>query len=447
MKIALITPGFGGAYYCGNCVRDTKYVHLLQSMDHQVFKIPIYMPLDFEANLSEEIPVFYGALSVYLKQSYPFFRKAPAWLDHLLNSKNAFKIAAKMSGSTNATGLEPLTISMLQGAQGNQQEELEQLIDWMDEHLKPDIVYLSNALLLGLAPRIKEKFNIPVVCSLQDEDTWVDSMRPAFRTETWTLLQKQAKYVDLFMAPSDYYVSFMKERLKLEDRKIKKIYLGIDPLEYHFIPADQKPSNIGFISRMSAENGLGILVDAFIEMHTLQNFNSETKLFLTGGYTNEDKKFLKLQKKKLLRAGLSDKVVFHKDFTLEGKKYFFDNISLLSVPVCKGEAFGLYLLEALASGTPVVQPALGSFPEIIETSGGGITYAPNQGKNLAKKLIQLLSNKERLHHLSISGRQAITETFNLHHLLSKTIQTYQQLLLDKKSNPNRPSLPKDKVCS
>jgi hypothetical protein len=64
------------------------------------------------------------------------------------------------------------------GEQGAQKDELEHMVNWIAEHCKPDVIHISNALLLGLAKRLKEKTGVPVVCSLQDEDVWVDAVRP-----------------------------------------------------------------------------------------------------------------------------------------------------------------------------------------------------------------------------------------------------------------------------
>ena len=74
---------------------------------------------------------------------------------------------------------------------------------------------------------------------------------------------------------------------------------------------------------------------------------------------------------------------FHEAFEGAGRKEFFKKVSLISVPVRNGEAFGMYLLESMASGIPVVQPSLGAFPEIISLSGGGIVYQPNTPEELS----------------------------------------------------------------
>ena len=88
-----IIPGSGGSFYCGNCLRDSKYVEALRKAGHQVVKLPMYLPLFAdEHDLNREIPVFYGAISIYLKQQFPVFRKAPAWVDRALNSKPMLKV-------------------------------------------------------------------------------------------------------------------------------------------------------------------------------------------------------------------------------------------------------------------------------------------------------------------------------------------------------------------
>ena len=133
MNIVQIIPGSGGSFYCGNCLRDSKYVVALREQGHQVVKIPMYLPIFSDEHDIDEIPVFYGAVSIYLKQLYPIFRKAPQWIDRLLNSKPLLKMATSMAGSTNAKGLEEMTVSMLLGEDGRQNEELERLVDWMEE--------------------------------------------------------------------------------------------------------------------------------------------------------------------------------------------------------------------------------------------------------------------------------------------------------------------------
>jgi len=426
MNIVQIIPGSGGSFYCGNCLRDSKYVVALRDQGHDVTIIPMYLPIFADEHDLKEIPVFYGAVSIYLKQLYPIFRRAPHWVDQLLNSKPLLKMAASMAGSTNAKGLEEMTVSMLLGEDGKQQEELERLVDWMTMHCKPDVVHISNALLLGLAHRVKERLNVPIICSLQDEDVWVDAMKPVFRDRIWNLMSEKAKDVDLFIAVSDYFSKVMQERMKLPGEKVRNIYLGVDPTDYLFIPTNDKGRNIGYISRMCHENGFDIFVDAFIQLKKRTGFE-DVKLIATGGSTGADTKYIKEIWNKLIKEKLNREVEFIEDFVETGRKAFFSKVSIVSVPVRNGEAFGMYLLESMASGVPVVQPALGAFPEIVNRSGGGIVYQPNTPEALCEALVSLLSDHEKLNSLSENARKGVEIQFNIQDHTNEMINVYQSL--------------------
>ena len=111
---------------------------------------------------------------------------------------------------------------------------------------------------------------------------------------------------------------------------------------------------------------------------------------------------------------------------------FFDSVRLISVPVLNGEAFGLYQLEAIASGIPMVQPDLGAFAEVIETSGGGVIYSPNEPKQLADALASLILNDEKLHELSVAGLVGVKQHFDIHAQAKKMVAVYESVL--KKNN-------------
>ncbi len=426
MNIIQIIPGSGGSFYCGNCLRDSKYVDALRKQGHQVVKIPMYLPLFSDEHDIGEIPIFYGAIAMYLKQVYPVFRKMPGWFEKLLNSKPMMKMAASMAGSTRAKGLEDMTISMLLGEQGQQKEELDKMVDWIVEHCKPDIIHISNALLLGLARRLKEKTGVPVLCSLQDEDVWVDAMQPKFQQKIWDLMHERSEDVDALVAVSNYFADEMKKRMNLNSEKIHTFYLGVDAEDYKYIPVQEKPRNVGYISRMCHKDGFDIVVNAFIDLKKKQGFD-DVKLIATGGLTGDDKKFLKEQKQKIKDNNLEDSFEIIEEFEGDARHNFFSKVSIVSVPVRIGEAFGMYLLESMASGIPVVQPALGAFPEIVEKSGGGVIYSPNTPKKLSETWADLLSHPEKLEKLSRDGYEGTKKHFNIHNHAAEIIGLYENL--------------------
>jgi len=426
MNIVHIIPGSGGSFYCGNCLRDSKYIEAIRKLGHQVIKVPMYLPLFADEHDIKDVPVFYGAVSVYLKQLYSIFMKAPKWFDKLLNSKPILKLAAGMAGSTNAKGLEDMTVSMLLGEEGKQNEELEKMVEWIAVNVKPDIIHLSNALLLGLAHKLKEKINAPVVCSLQDEDVWVDVMRPEFREKVWGLMHEKSKHVDLFIAVSNYYASVSQVKMQLPSDKIETLYLGVDPETYSEVSNLPRERNIGYLSRMNFDNGLDILVDAFILLKKQKGFE-DVKLFMTGGSTGDDAGFIKNIKRKLMKENIYQEVDFCEDFLCDDRSMFFKKISVLSVPVRLGEAFGLYLLESMAAGVPVVQPALGAFPEIIKVSGGGMTYEPNTPEKLAEALAGILNDKKILAEKSQKGLRSVKEIFDIEIQAKKLVDLYEKI--------------------
>lgn len=426
MNIIQIIPGSGGSFYCGNCLRDSKYVDALKSQGHKVVKIPMYLPLFSDEHDISDIPVFYGAISLYLKQMFPVFRHAPEWFDNLLNSKPMMKMAASMSGSTRATGLEDMTVSMLLGEEGKQQEELDKMVDWIADHCKPDIVHLSNALLLGLARRIKEKLNVQVVCSLQDEDVWVDVMQPQFRDRVWKLMGEKANNVGAFIPVSNYYSGLAQKRMNIPDEKLFMVHLGVDPADYQYKNSVQKKErNIGFISRISPINGLHILVDAFILLKKKPE-NHDVHLHITGGYTGDDKKYVKELKDKLAANGLMDDSHFWKKFEGEHREHFFERMQVISVPVPHGEAFGIYLTESMACGIPVLQPETGAFPEIIAAGGGGVAYSPNTPEKLSESLSNLINDTQQLEKLSDEARKSVEQHFDINIQAEKLVEVYKK---------------------
>ncbi len=425
MKIVNIVPGFGGTFYCGNCLRDSAYVASLRKAGHDAVTLPVYLPLTLNGSQSgSDLPVFYGAVNIYLRQQFPIFRGMPAWMERFFNSSSILKFAASKAGSTRAEGLEELTESMLLGEAGRQASELNELTAYLKNHEKPDVVHFSNALLLGMVHQIKREVGAKIVCSLQDEDVWVDAMREDYRDRMWSLLAEKARDVDVFVAVSSYFAGIMQQKMSIPPEKLQVIHIGIDPSRYEFNAEPPVIPALGYVSRICYENGFHILVDAFILLKKDPQFAS-LKLKVTGGMTGDDKPFLREQLLKLKREKLQNDLEIFPDFTFEALKQYFKAVTLISVPVLHGEAFGLYQLEAIASGIPVVQPALGAFPEVVEASGGGVIYHPNTPEALAKAISGILLDPLLLNTLRMNGRKGVVEKFDSGKLIQKMLVVYK----------------------
>jgi glycosyltransferase involved in cell wall biosynthesis len=246
-------------------------------------------------------------------------------------------------------------------------------------------------------------------------------------------MQEKSAHVNAFIAVSQYFAKLMQDKLQLPPEKIFPVYLGVDPKEYQFLNASGKDRNIGYISRMCHENGLDIAVEAFIQLKRQPGFD-DVRLFVTGGSTSSDNKYISRLKRQIEKAGVASSVTFEEDFEDTGRRKFFSKVSLATVPVRNGEAFGMYLMELMASGIPIVQPALGAFPEIVELSGGGITYSPNSPEMLAATWQKLLNDKNLLEQLSNQARAGVEKHFNIHEHAREMVSVYERVILQQKKN-------------
>ena len=94
------------------------------------------------------------------------------------------------------------------------------------------------------------------------------------------------------------------------------------------------------------------------------------------------------------------------------KVRFLHDLDVLSVPTTYREPKGLYVLEALANGVPVVQPGHGSFPELLTATGGGLLVTPDDPDDLARGLHRLLADPALRLELGRKGRGAVHEHFS-----------------------------------
>ncbi|MEI8351382.1 MAG: glycosyltransferase family 4 protein [bacterium] len=414
MKIIHIIPGTGDVFYCQNCMRDKELVMALRKQGHDVVLVPMYLPLfaEGEAFGAEQIPVFYGAVSVYLAQVVPGFQLVAPWFRRWLDHPAMLKKVSRKAGTTSARGLEAMTLSVLRGEYGRQKQELDRLMDWLTSRERPDIIHLSSALLLGLAGRIRRELKVPVFCSLQDEDSWIDSMDPAAAGQAWALMSEKARDITAFTPVSQYYSALMQSKL-----------IGVPGDRFHVVPigistgsygeAHWKPDRpvIGYLSRMSESMGLGTLVDAFVLIHHRGRVKSPM-LRITGGSTPEDQPFLEAVKRRLAAVNLLSAVEFCDEYARSRRPGFLQSLTVMSVPAPCPEALGMFMLEAMASGVPVVQPRLGAFPEIIRATGGGVCYEPGDVAGLADALEDVLLDESKWRALSRSGRDGVRARFD-----------------------------------
>lgn len=426
VNIVQITPGAGGMY-CGGCFRDNALVAALRKLGHDTLMLPLYLPLTLdEQNQSEGTPIFFSGVNVYLEQKLPWFRRAPAWLHRTLASPKLLKLLGGMAGNTRASDVGELTVSMLRGEEGNQAREVDELVTWLKAHHRPDVLSLSNVILAGMARRLKQELRVPIVCMLQGEDTFLDGLPQAQRALAWKILSERASEIDLFIAPSRYFADLMARRLNLAAERVRVVHNGINLEGYERARPQVKVGRapvLGYFARMCAEKGLGLAVDAFIELKK-RGLTPNVKLHVGGGCGPGDEPFVEEQKGRLDAAGVLSDVIFFPNVSRAEKISFLESLDVFCTPALYGEAFGLYVIEAMAAAVPVVQPRHAAFPELIEATGGGVIAEPN-ATALAMAIEDLLLNTPRARAFGEAGRRAVLEHFNVQRMAEGVLNVYR----------------------
>jgi glycosyltransferase involved in cell wall biosynthesis len=428
MKIVYLITGSGGSFYCGNCYRDMIYLRAIRMVPGiEASAIPLYLPPDEETHESGmDKNVFFGAISLYIREKVPFMRNMPAFLDKLFDSAPLLKIAARMAGSTRTEGLEDMTLSMIKGENAFPEKELQRLVNYLTKDGKPDIIHLSNALVIGLARQLKKKLDVKIVCSVLNEDDWIDEMVEPYQSKAWELISREAHNVDVFLTPSYYYKELFISKTGVTGDNFYVIPLGFEPGDLLNIENKGKYPSVGYFCRVSSMNGFDKLVDSFIELRK-SNLLPELTLHVSGGYTGDDKPFIAEQIRKIKTAGLKGSVKIYPEFHGNSKNEFFSNIDIMSVPVRKHDGYGLYLLESNAAGIPVVQPETGAFPEIIERTGGGITYSPDNVSELSISLLSLFQDNTLRKKLGEDGRERVKKDLSMKKMAENLSEVYNSL--------------------
>jgi glycosyltransferase involved in cell wall biosynthesis len=321
---------------------------------------------------------------------------------------------------------------MLRGEEGNQARELADLIAWLKTQPKPDVICLSNALLAGFARRLKSELNAPVACLLGGEDAFLDGLPTSVREAAWKTLTGRCSEVDLFLSPSRYFAELMSRRLGLRAEQVRILHNGINLAGYSAGDGSKLKDDtavrpvLGYFARMCREKGLDTLVDAYVLLKQRES-GRNLRLHVGGGCGPGDERFVAEQRGKLAAAGVLGDTQFFPNVDHAEKISFLKGLTVFSTPALYGEAFGLYVIEALAAGVPVVQPRHAAFPELIDATGGGLLCEPGNAKSLADAIEMLLRDPKRAQELGQRGREAVIERFSIERMADSFVRSLNEI--------------------
>lgn len=401
--------------YCGACARDLALARGLIGRGHDFQIIPLYTPLKIEGDDPFPTqPVLLGGINAYLQQYSGLFRRLPPFLDRALDNPTLLRWVSRFALSTEAAQLGAMAVSVLAGREGNQVKEFARLLDHLESQERPHLFSITNTLLSGVAPELKERFGLPITCGLQGEDGFVRSMAEPHRTQAQDLMRRNARAIDLFIAPTHAYAREMADYLALPAEKVKVVRTGLEVEPYRRIALERSPRQtgtpftLGYLSSITPGKGLDLLVEALRIL--LRDQGRDVRLRVAGLVL--DARYWRSLQASLKRSGLADRVEYLGEVDFDGKLALLSSVDAFSVPSRFSEARGVAAMEALAAGVPVVLPNSGAYPELLALCGGGTPFPPGDVAVLASQLAQAMDDPETAHRRAQAGSEALSTLYS-----------------------------------
>jgi glycosyltransferase involved in cell wall biosynthesis len=384
MKIVHITAGAGGRL-CGSCLHDNALVRALRARGCDAILVPAYVPTTTaEENVAERLVVM-GGVNVWLQEHVPLFRHTPRFIDAPLDARPLLEWLSGRTGGARAADLGPLTISTLQGEEGRQRKEVAKLAAWLAADVRPDVVHLSNALLIGLARAIRQATAAKVVCTLSGEDIFIDAMPAAHRGRVWQLLRERAAGVDFAAFPA-VPPDLAARRAARGGRLV-----------------------VGYLARACAEKGLDLLVRALPMLAD----RHDVELVAAGATVAAERGYIAECEGLATSLGVADRYRWQGQVDRARKLALLESIDVFAMPTAHPEAKGLPVIEAMAAGVPVVAPAHGTFPELLRdehaAEAAGLLHRPGDPADLARAIGTLLADPARAAVLGARGHALARE--------------------------------------
>jgi glycosyltransferase involved in cell wall biosynthesis len=427
MRILSITAGAAGMY-CGSCFRDNGLAAELLARGHDVTLIPVYTPTRTDETNVSRSDVLFGGISVYLQQHSALFRRTPRFLDKLWDAPWVISAFAGRGVSPEARVLGELTISTLQGEEGVLHKEFEKLVEWTRDEPPPDVINLPNSLLIAMARPLRRAFGRPILCTLQGEELFLSGLAPAYRDRAITLIQEQVRDVDHFIAVSDYCAQFMTDFLRIPGDRMSVVPLGIKMTGYERHTPGQSGDEyrVGYFARVAPEKGLHVLAEAYVRFRRRIG-NTRIALHVAGYMAPNHRDYIENAHAILTKAGIGDEFSYKGTLDRAAKQTFLRGLDVLSVPATYDEPKGMFLLEAMASGVPVVQPGRGAFTEIVEKTGGGLLVKPDDPDALADGLYQLWSDRALSSQLGNKAFDGVRDHYTVAASASGLLEVYEKV--------------------
>ena len=125
--------------------------------------------------------------------------------------------------------------------------------------------------------------------------------------------------------------------------------------------------------------------------------------------------------------GLGEEFHYHGTLDLKKKLAFLRNLDVFSVPCTYDDPKGMYVLEAMACGVPVVEPRRGALAEMIEKTGGGVLVSPDDPEALALEILSIWKNPHQREELGRKGVEGVRTHYSIARTAREMTGVYESL--------------------
>lgn len=463
MRVLHLIAGAGGMY-CGSCLGGNELVGALRRCGVETILLPLYTPLRTEGTNYSEARIALGGINLFLA-THRFARFLPQFARRLLDHPRLLAWIGRRAGTTRPELLGPICEAMLDDGFHRRHGLLNDVMDWINDEVRPDLIHLNNALLAGLTPLLKERLAVPVVASLSGEDTFYHRLPEPYRGRVKSLLKLRCEQCDGLAAMSRFYAEHFASEIGIPLAQIAVVPPGVDVRQYgpfdemanHPFPVESDVDQaakcvqsapagvintprganpvrtIGFLGRICPEKGLHRLIEiaaGLLKLCAPQEGSSWN--VVAAGYLSRDQRpYLRQCFARAAELRLTDRVKYLGELDRVDKSRFLRSVDLICLPSQWPESKAMVVYEAAASGTPVVLPAHGAFVELLRVSNGGFLYPPDDFVAAAGAIAQLIGDEPLRTRLGNCAIEWVRSNHDLADWAERTRCWYAAILADR----------------